>query len=451
MYILYFHQHFSTPAGSTATRSYQMARGLIRRGHRVTMVCGAHQGGKTGLSGPAKKGMKRGMVDGIEVIEIPLPYSNYDSFIRRAITFLKFGIKSIGVACKTDYDLLFATSTPLTAGIPGIVMKIFKPNRPFVFEVRDLWPELPREMGVITNPLILKLMSILEWLSYHAAAGCIGLAPGIVKGIESRGIPSSRVVMIPNGCDLKLFHPSWEKELNLPWINGSDNRFANRGSRSGPAVGGATQWRPEGRLYEQAQSVDQVFKAGDFSAVFTGAHGIANGLDAVLDGAGELLRKGREDIKLLFIGDGKLKPRLRDRVGKEGLTNCLFFDPVPKTELAKIISNADLGLMILANCPAFYRGTSPNKFFDYIAAGLPVLNNYPGWLAELISDNDCGLVVKPDDPAAFAEALIYLSDHPDRCREMGKKSRRLAESQFDRKGLSDQLVDFIELIRLKSD
>jgi glycosyltransferase involved in cell wall biosynthesis len=409
MHVLYFHQHFSTPAGSTGTRSYEMALSLIERGHTVTMVCGSHQAAKTGLTGPAKKWLRRGVVAGINIIEIQLPYSNYDSFLRRTLTFLKFGLKSIGVACKTDYDLLFATSTPLTAGIPGIGMKIFKPRRPFVFEVRDLWPELPREMGVITNPLILKLMSILEWLSYHAAAGCVGLAPGIVKGIESRRIPSSRVVMIPNGCDLDLFKPSSEKAVNLPGI-----------------------------------------KAGDFTAVFSGAHGIANGLDAVLEAAAVLLTRKQGRVKLLFIGDGKLKPHLQKRAGKEGLTNCLFFDPVPKTELAEIISAADLGLMILANFPAFYRGTSPNKFFDYIAAGLPVLNNYPGWLAELINNYDCGLAVKPDDPVAFAEALIYLADHPVRCREMGKNSRRLAVSQFDRKELAGQFVDFIELKYEKS-
>ena len=409
MKVLYFHQHFSTPAGSTGTRSYQMARRLIERGHEVIMVCGSYHGAVTGIPGHPGKKIRTGMVDGIKVVEIPLSYSNYDSFLRRAITFLKFGLKSVVVAWRMDYDLIFSTSTPLTAGIPGIMMKIFKPRHPFVFEVRDLWPELPREMGVITNPLILKLMSILEWLSYHAAVGCIGLALGIVRGIESRGISASRVVMIPNGCDLDLFKPSSEKAANLPGI-----------------------------------------KAGDFTAVFTGSHGIANGLDAVLDAAVVLMARKQGTVKLIFIGDGKLKPHLRERAGREGLTNCLFFDPMPKTELAGVISNMDLGLMILANCPAFYHGTSPNKFFDYIAAGIPVLNNYPGWLAELINDNDCGMVVNPDDPVAFADALIYVSDHPNRCMEMGGNSRRLAESEYDRKILSNQFVDFIELTRLKS-
>ena len=405
MHVLYFHQHFSTLAGSTGTRSYEMARRLIQRGHAVTIVCGSHQVAKTGLKGLPANGLRKGIVDGIEVIEIDLPYSNYDSFIRRSITFIKFALRSITIALGTDYDLLFATSTPLTAGIPGIVMKLFKPRKPFVFEVRDLWPEIPRSLGVIINPVIIKPMSLLEWLSYHAADRCIGLAPGIVKGIERRGIPPSRTAVIPNGCDLDLFNPVGEKHLGLPGI-----------------------------------------ERGDFVAVFTGAHGIANGLDAVLDGAGVLLARGRKKIKLVFIGDGKLKPHLQERARKEGLTNCLFFDPVPKTELAGIVANMDVGLMILVNCPAFYEGTSPNKFFDYIAAGLPVINNYPGWLAGMIRENNSGLVVKPDAPEALADALIYLADHPEMCREMGKNSRRLAESRFDRRELSDQFVDFLEEI-----
>jgi len=206
MRVLYFHQHFSTPFGSTGTRSYEMAQRLIARGHAVTMVCGSGQMASSGLEGEPVDGMRRGGVDGIDVIELCLPYSNYDSFPKRAWIFFLYAWRSAKLALRLDYDLLFATSTPLTAGIPGIVMKLFR-KKSFVFEVRDLWPELPREMGVITNPLILKAMDILEWLSYHSADACIGLSPGIVRGIIRRNIPASRAIMIPNGCDLELFKP----------------------------------------------------------------------------------------------------------------------------------------------------------------------------------------------------------------------------------------------------
>jgi len=403
MHVLYFHQHFSTPSGSTGTRSYEMAQRLIARGHSVTMVCGSGQMASSGLAGEPVAGMRRGDVDGIDVIELCLPYSNYDGFVKRAWIFVLYAWRSVKLALRLKYDLLFATSTPLTAGIPGIVMKLFR-KKPFVFEVRDLWPELPREMGVITNPVILKAMDVLEWFSYHSADACIGLSPGIVRGITRRNIPASRVAMVPNGCDLELFKPARRKGVEGIAGIGSD----------------------------------------DFVAIFCGAHGIANGLDAVLDAAKVLKGRDEQNIKLLFIGDGRLKPGLMERAAKENLDNCVFCNAVPKTELTKITSAADAGLMILANVPAFYYGTSPNKFFDYIASGLPVLNNYPGWLAEIIGKNGCGIAVPPADPEAFAEALVYLRDHSAQRAAMGSRARALAESEFDREKLADQFVSFLE-------
>jgi len=403
MHILYFHQHFSTPSGSVGTRSYEMAQRLIACGHSVTIVCGSGQLSSSGLAGEPVDGMRRGSVDRIDVIELCLPYSNYDGFLKRAWIFLLYAWRSGILALRLKYDLLFATSTPLTAGIPGIVMKIFR-KKPFVFEVRDLWPELPREMGVITNPVILKAMDLLEWVSYHSADACIGLSPGIVRGITRRSVDASRVTMIPNGCDLELFKP-----------------VQHRGVENISGIG-----------------------KDDFVAIFCGAHGIANGLDAVLDAAKVLKDRDEQNIKFLFVGDGRLKPQLLERVRKEQLANCIFCDPVPKRELAIITATADVGLMILANVPAFYYGTSPNKFFDYIASGLPVLNNYPGWLAEIIEENDRGIVVPSANPEAFAGALVTLRDNSDlRCR-MGCNARALAESDFNREKLTNQFVAFLE-------
>jgi glycosyltransferase involved in cell wall biosynthesis len=153
---------------------------------------------------------------------------------------------------------------------------------------------------------------------------------------------------------------------------------------------------------------------------------------------------GRDDIKLVFIGDGRSKSMLVKRAKLENLNNCIFLPPVSKLQLNKIISNADIGLMILANLPAFYYGTSPNKFFDYISAGLPVLNNYPGWLAEMIRENRCGIAVPPDDPVAFANALIHLADSPGLRKMYGENSRQLAERCFSRQYLGDKFVNFLE-------
>lgn len=291
MKILYYHQYFSTPAGAAGTRSYALARSLIEAGHRVQMVCLHDERTKTGLSGPFNQGQRRGHVDGIDVVELDLPYSNHAGLLERTQVFLAYSWKSLRLALRSDADLIFATTTPLTAGIPGLIARWVR-GTPFVFEVRDLWPELPRAMGVVRNPVVLAALSALEWLSYHSADACIGLAPGICEGIAERGIAPSLITCIPNACDLDLFRPL-----------------------------------PEG-LTKQPGHIHGL-TSDDFVVAFTGAHGIANGLDAVLDAAAVLLGSGHNHIQLVFIGDGRCKRELEHRAKTEKLRNCHFYRHCP--------------------------------------------------------------------------------------------------------------------------
>lgn len=400
MKVIYFAEHFSTPQTGGGLRPYQMAKRLINNGHQVTMVCGGSHS-KWNLPETNKKNIYRGIIDGIDVVQISSSYSNNDSVGKRVIIFLKFALKSIGFALKEDYDLIFATSTPLTDGLPGIAAKWFR-RKKFVFEVRDLWPELPKALGM-KNPFLLWGMSVLEKRSYHAADACIGLSPGICEGIKRRSQKGKPIAMIPNGCDLDLFSPSIEKPDVIPGV-----------------------------------------KFTDTVAVFTGAHGIANGLDAVLDMATVLKSRGREDVKFVFVGEGKMKLHLVERAEKEHLDNCIFLGYMPKKELNEVMKRADIGLMVLANVPAFYYGTSPNKFFDYIASGLPVVNNYPGWLADMINENKCGIAIEPEKPELFADAVIKLAESPELRAECGKNCRSLAESEFARDILGAKFVNFLE-------
>ena len=207
--------------------------------------------------------------------------------------------------------------------------------------------------------------------------------------------------MVPNGCDMDLFSAPVEA------------------------------WRPEGVQDDQ------------LLAIFTGTHGNANGLDAVLNAATVLKERGRDDIRIALVGQGREKPKLMKDAEERGLDNVIFLDPVPKTKLTGLMAGADLGLQVLGNVPAFYFGTSPNKFFDYISAGLPVLNNYPGWLAGLIGENDCGFAVPPDDPSAFADALIEAAEQRDALRLKGVNARELAKTRFARSELSDDWVQWV--------
>lgn len=334
-------------------------------------------------------------------MEYDLSYSNSDSFIRRSITFARYSLRSVAVALSEDYDVLFATTTPLTACLPGVFARWLR-RKPFVFEVRDLWPELPKEMGVITNPIVLASLSALEWIAYKSAHRLVALSPGIGAGIERRGIDRNLIAMIPNGCDIDLF-----------------SRPAN-------------VWRPPG------------VRPDDFLAIYAGTHGIANGLGNVLDAARILQKRGRSDIRLVLVGDGAKKSELQSRARRYDLDNLIFHQPVSKTDLVGLLHAADVGMQILANVPAFYYGTSPNKFFDYIAAGLPVLNNYPGWLAELIEEWKCGVVVNPDDPKGFADALESLADDRSRILAMGTQARQLAEMLFNRQELAGRFHRWLE-------
>jgi glycosyltransferase involved in cell wall biosynthesis len=163
-----------------------------------------------------------------------------------------------------------------------------------------------------------------------------------------------------------------------------------------------------------------------------------------LDAAAELKKRNRIDIKLVLVGQGKLKPQLVERSKQEELDNVIFHDPVNKNRLAGLMASADIGLQILANVPAFYYGTSPNKFFDYIASGLPVLNNYPGWLAGMIKEHRCGIAIEPENPQAFADALEQAANNREQLVEMGINGRRLAEQEFDRAKLSNRFVNCLE-------
>ena len=243
MHVIYIHQHFGTRQAADATRSYEMSQGLIRAGHRVSLICGLSDRNADVLNHSQR--VSETLVDGIHVHCIAEPYAAGMSFYRRLWAFRNFAVQAAHVASSLKGDLVFATSTPLSVGIPGM-KAARKLGVPFVFEVRDLWPELAIAMGVLKNPLLIWYARRLELKIYRSAARIIALSPGMRAGIIDTGYPSERVTMIPNGCDLDLFRPNSEP-LN-------DERFG----------------APD-----------------DFRLVFTGAHGLANGLDAVLDAAVE--------------------------------------------------------------------------------------------------------------------------------------------------------------------
>lgn len=409
MKVIYLHQYFSTPAGSAGLRSYEFARALTARGHDVTMVCGSYDGSSTGLEGiPFKNGQRTGNVDGFKVLEFFIPYSNKLSFIKRTAVFLKYAWQSVKFVLTAEYDLVFATSTPLTVALPGILARWLR-NKPFVFEVRDLWPELPAAMGVIRNPVILAAMKILEVAAYHSARKLVALSPGMVEGIVRNSISRDIIHMIPNGCDSEIFKPLPKSKRMINGVN-----------------------------------------SGDFVAIFSGTIGLANGVDSILNAAQVLKKLGRKDIKIIIIGRGKCKSELQQRAIAQNLNECVFMEPLPKLEVAQLIAKCDAGLMVLANIPEFYYGTSPNKYFDYISCGVPVINNYPGWIAEMIGEFNCGVAVPPDNPDALAQSLCQLADDRAKAAAMGQQALKLSK-KFCRSELALQFCLVLESASPKGD
>ncbi len=403
MHVAYIHQHFSTLKGATGTRSYEMSQRLISAGHRATVVCGVPE--RAGHDSDLTKRVTELDIDGIRVLCVREFYANRMGFARRIFAFWNFARTARKLVSSLDADLVLATSTPLTVGLPG--MKAAKRlGVPFVFEVRDLWPEIPIALNAVRNPLMIWYLRRMERKIYHAADHIFALAPGIQAGICRTGYPADQVSMIPNSADLSLFRPDGGASLDV--------RYG----------------RPD-----------------ELKLVFTGAHGKANGLDAVLDAARCLKRRGVRGVRFVFIGVGGMKPLLVARSKDEGTDEMICWaDSIPKRELAGVLPRMDVGMMILKNVPSFYYGTSPNKFFDYISCGLPVLNNYPGWLADMIGEHRCGVVVPPDDPEAFADAVVHLSEHREELPAMGQRARKLAEESFSRDLMGKRFVEALERV-----
>jgi len=392
MNILYIHQHFSTPRGSTGTRSYDFARLLVRRGHRVTVITGVYGPGDIRL-GSDKGPVVRRRTDGIDLRLVNVWYDNKQSFRRRIVAFLRFAMLATIEALRShDADVVFATSTPLTVGIPGTVARYLR-RVPFVFEVRDIWPESAVAVGALRNPMLVGTARLAERLFYRAAERVVVISHRMAERLRPRlGREAWKLRVIPLGTDVTLF---------------------------GRAVPDAA-WRRRHGL------------TGKFVAVYAGAHGWVNALEQVLEVADRL--RDEPNVRIVLIGDGVLKSRLRAQARRRGLENVLFLDPMPKVHLAGVLKSCNLGLMTLENLPVFDTAC-PNKFMDYLAAGLPVLVNVESEAAAVCRREGCGVVVPPGDPEAMAEAVRRLAADPARAAEMGRRAREVAVRRFDRRRL----------------
>ncbi|AEV86430.1 glycosyl transferase [Actinoplanes sp. SE50] len=382
--ITYVHQYFKTPGMAGGTRSYEFARRLVEHGHQVHMVTADASGG------PARVTTEAGIV----VHWLPVPYDNAMSYRRRILAFLSFVGRATLVAARLDHELVFATSTPLTVAIPGVVAAMRR-RVPMVFEVRDLWPRAPIAVGALRSPAARWAAGRLEAWAYRRSAHVIALSDDMADSIQRR-FPRVPVTVVPNGSDRALF-------------SGPAAR------RAGAALRRSLPW------------------LGDRPMVlYAGALGVVNGVDYLVRAAARLAVLDPE-VRVVILGDGRMRESIRRLAAELGVLERTLFllPPVAKTEVVAWFAACDLATGLTLNRPELGSDSS-NKLLDALAAGRPVAVNHGGWITGLLTRTGAGLALPPDDPEGAATVLAGFLRDPAAGAAARRAASALARDRFDR-------------------
>lgn len=398
-HILLIHQAFVALDQPGGTRHHELARNLAQRGHRITIIA-SPVSYLTGKSDAPAARRQDDQANGQVTILRTYTYSAlHKSFVHRVFSFFSFMVTSFWAGLKVkQVDLVWGTSPPIFQGITAWALARLK-RVPFLFEVRDLWPAFAVGVGVLRNPLLIRLSEWLERFLYHHADLIMVNSPGFISHVQQRG--ARRVELVPNGVETGMFDPLAEGE-NFRAINGL---------------------------------------SGKFVVLYAGAHGMSNDLGVLLEAASYL--KDRHDISILLLGDGKEKPALVAQADAMKLENVIFLPPVAKAEMGHAIAAADACVAILKPIP-LYATVYPNKVFDYMAAGRPVLLAIDGVIREVIEQNNAGIFVPPGNPKLLSNAIIALADDRERGKAMGWNGRKAVEKDFDRARLADKLGELVD-------
>jgi glycosyltransferase involved in cell wall biosynthesis len=404
MRIVYFVQYFNLPHEPGGSRAYQFARAWVRAGHDVTIVTGAVNH-KT-LSVPGKYRGRlyvREEVDGIRIVRAWSYAGIRGSFRRRLLNFLSFAATAAGAGLLAAGrpDVVYASSTPLTVGLPGLATSVLR-RATFFFELRDLWPESAVVAGVLDGrSRATRAAYALARLLYRRAARCVAVTRGIADGLAAAGVPREKILFVPNGVD--------------DWMVGDLGPPPAPAPGAGPPAGAAA-----------------------FKVVYVGAHGRWNGLPQILDAAA--LLRDRADISFVFAGDGDERERLVARARELGLTRMTFLGAIPKREAFDLLRGGSASIVATWS-HEFQKMVLANKIFDYLAAGRPVVAAAHGEMAELIAEAGCGVVTPPEQPAALAGAIRRLADTAAADRErMGAAGREYILRHYRRTDLAARLL-----------
>ena len=386
MRIIYLHQYFNTNDMPGSTRSFELSKKLVENGHKVYLITSKRDKHQLKKSGWTKE-------SGIDVYWAPVSYSNNMSFLRRIFSFLSFSIKSLKVALSIDADLIYATSTPLTIAIPAIIFSKVK-AKPMVFEVRDLWPELPIAVGALKSSFAKFLALYLEKLSYKNSKKIITLSNGMKEGIIKKGYPANQVNVITNLSNTRVYEEI-EKTKDL-------------GIRINNYI---------------PQPLDKL-------VIYTGAFGHVNDVKYLINIAA-VLKNINSKIKFIIAGEGVEKRNIFSMAKELGVLDSSVFitDPLEKSKIPLLYSKASVVSSLFINLEELWNN-SANKFFDGLAAGKPIMINYSGWQRLLLEKYNAGFYVPFDDHIKGAEILNKIVNNDELNKNMGDSAKKLADQHF---------------------
>lgn len=401
MKILLLNQAFVSPDEPGHTRHFEMAKFLQTRGHELVIVASDlnYQTGKRTLEHSGIYAEQN--FDGVRVLRSYIYPALHRSYFWRIISFFSFMFSSVWTALQVkDADLIMGTTPPIFQAVSAWFVALVR-RKPFLLEVRDLWPEFGVSMGVLKNPVIIALARWLEKFLYARATHILVNSPAYRDYMIAKGVPENKVTYIAYGTDVDMFNPSIDgssirKELNL------EDKFV---------------------------------------VLYAGALGQANDLDTLLRAADRL--KKEERIRFVLFGDGKERARLESEAKSKNLSNVIFAGTRPKKDMPLIVASADACLAILQDIPMF-RTTYPNKVFDYMAAGRATVLVIDGVSRELIESSNGGVYVQPSDDAALAQSILALSNDPARVKQMGTDARAYLVKHLDRREKLDETLGLLE-------
>lgn len=412
MKILLIHQYFLEPDDGGGSRFNEMTRQWTEWGHEVTVLSGMmHANGKEKRQEYKGKYFVKKQHDAVQVWRCHVSESYNNGFLGRLWGYFSFVFSSIWAGIfksKDKYDVILVTSPPLFVGITAYILSKFK-GIPFVFEVRDLWPESAIDTGVVTNTFIIKFAYWFEGFMYKKASLINVLTPAFKDTlITKKAVPQEKIIFIPNAADF---------DISDQILNSAFDKEAFKKDKG---------WQ------------------GKNIITYVGAHGVANHLIQVIETA-ELIKNSLPNVLFVLIGNGMEKPMLIKEAEKRGCSNVVFLDAVPKVEVFKYILISDFGASVLKKVDTF-KTIYSNKTFDYMACKRPLFLLIDGVSRTLVETAQCGVYVKPENPKDFAEKLVkYIALPSSEIDAMGKNGYTYAKQHFDRTVLAKKYIN--ELIR----